>query len=1649
MNFNLNKTKKIIITSFILVFCFFIFPSHKAEAATRTISVAGGNFNATGTWDEGIVPVAGDAVVARGDGTSGNLTVNVASGGVGLLSFDMTGWTGILTMNNSITVSGTVTLVSGMGTIAGTGQFICNTSATLTSGGKIIPALNLGGTAQTYTLGDDWTVNGTVTFAGVNPVITINGNNLYMKGNLFGSTNIIDGTTNFFLIGTGTVNLNNNSQVIRNNLTINTAGTITFSATFGYSTGTLTYIAGTVANSTLTINGSATLNTNGIIWDNALWVRTAGTTTLLSNLSVSNTMTFIFSTIFAGSGVWTTKNFTDITAGTIVTLVAGQTYTVLGTGTMTVTGTSASHITIKSSVGGVKAILTLNVGATQALSYVNATDIDSNAGQTIYTLGGVLSNTLNWNTFSTEYFVNGGVNSNWLTTSNWAITSGGPGGYSAPSSVIDVIFDANSPNVTITGASQVKSIDFTNYTNTLTINSSLVSNGGNVTLGTGMTVTSTGGAPLLNIGVAGGTLTSNAVVWPYNMWIQRNSTLGDNWTVSGVLTIMTTAVVLNGFTMNVAGLVMTTSMSGTTNIVLNGTGTWSGAGTLKNNLTFNTAGTITVSGTVNYNTGILTYTAGTVVTTGSTLIIGASTTLNTDGIIWNNIIFGGTSTIINNSDLHIGGILTFTNAIQTLTLNGNNIYTANVNHFNGSTVTGTTNIIMNGTGTYNNNGTGTMSNPLIINSTGTVTFIGSVNFTTGSSLSYSAGTVIATTSFINMYGGGSLNIPNIVWGNIQFLNNGPLQLLTDTTIIGNLTSNGGAGAPTINGNTLYVGGGINTVTSGTFGGTTNFVMNGTGTLQNSSASGVIKNNLTINTTGIITIGTNLRYNTGTLTYTSGTVVTTGSTLIIAASTTLDTDRGGGNKITWNNVTVSAAATLTLSSDLSATGIFTASTGAITFSGTKNVSVGALTVSAGTLQIATISLTVTGVTSITGTLNDNSATGTNIFVGQVTVNSGGAWTANVANPAFTFRGGLAVNTASTFTGGTGIYTFDTNAQTISGTQNYTITNLHNNVTTGTGLTFSGAQPTVTTLTQGAGAVLTFSGTMPTITTLTATALGNNVQYTSSGAQNVIGTTYEILTINKSANTATLGGNTVIQSTGSLNVLLGTLNLSTLNFTNNSTSSISGVLDDSSSTGTDIFVGKITINPTGSWTSTGNSAYTLRGGLQNDGTFTSGTNIYTFDTSSQAISGLDAVSIDVVTITTITLTNSSTAGFTITTTLSGTGGLTQDTNASLNLGVSSVTPTLTATAVGNTVSYISTTGPQTIKNTTYNNLSIDKSAQTGTLGGATTVNANFTILSGTLDTSSSGNYSLDTGNISIGASGTLVANNSMISVAGNWTNRNVFTAGGSTVTFNGGTTAVIDGTTTFWNLTITHSSAKEVDFETAGTPIFGVDNIFTVTGHSGQLIKLYSKHSPTRWQFHPTGTAVVNYVDVQDGGCQPGAIIITPTNSIDSGNNELCWGFNKILTFSISSNSVGFGTLSPLSNRYATSDGLGSSSETEAHTISAATNGSGGYIITVQGPSLSSPYHTITSIGGTNTAPNPGTEQFGLRTNVTSGNGTVTSPYAASGFAYGADANTVSQIASGIGDGSTTTYSVRYLGDINSMTSAGNYSTALTYIVTGSF
>ena len=160
----------------------------------------------------------------------------------------------------------------------------------------------------------------------------------------------------------------------------------------------------------------------------------------------------------------------------------------------------------------------------------------------------------------------------------------------------------------------------------------------------------------------------------------------------------------------------------------------------------------------------------------------------------------------------------------------------------------------------------------------------------------------------------------------------------------------------------------------------------------------------------------------------------------------------------------------------------------------------------------------------------------------------------------------------------------------------------------------------------------------------------------------------------------------------------------------------------------------------------------------------------------------------------------------------------------------------------------------------------------------------------------------------------------------------------------------------------------------------------------------------------------------------------------------------LTFSISDNSIGFGTLLASGVRYATGDGIGSGSDTsDPHTISVSTNASSGYSATLSGTTLTCSAcggATVTPIGATALASSVGTEQFGLRLTVNSGTGTVSSPYNGANWAFDSVAMP-DLVMTGSGDGVTTVFGARYMTNISANTETGDYSSVLTYTVTATY
>lgn len=190
---------------------------------------------------------------------------------------------------------------------------------------------------------------------------------------------------------------------------------------------------------------------------------------------------------------------------------------------------------------------------------------------------------------------------------------------------------------------------------------------------------------------------------------------------------------------------------------------------------------------------------------------------------------------------------------------------------------------------------------------------------------------------------------------------------------------------------------------------------------------------------------------------------------------------------------------------------------------------------------------------------------------------------------------------------------------------------------------------------------------------------------------------------------------------------------------------------------------------------------------------------------------------------------------------------------------------------------------------------------------------------------------------------------------------------------------------------------------------------------------------------------NYA-LQDSIGEP-VIASTPTPTSTSGY-LMKLGFREMypdsyITFSLSATSIDLGTLSS------------SAAKTASHTMTADSNSTLGYTITVAGSTLTSGANTITAIGATPAASLPGSEQFGINlvANTSPAVGANTSGSAPIGSAANSY-NTANYFAFNSGDTVATStvqvnqtiYTVSYLANITSATEAGTYTTSLTYSAT---
>jgi hypothetical protein len=380
--------------------------------ATRTISNAGGNWNATATWAEGIVPTAADEVVATA--TSGNLTINT---NCQCRSADFTNYTGTLVHGSGYNWTiGDATLPTGNVALkfsAGMTYTKANNTATITFGGTAVGIQ-------------------TITFAGK----TV-GNIVFSTAGNAASWQLQDAMTGMTAatLTHSSGNVDTNSQNV-SMTTLLSSGTATRSLTLGASQITLSGGGTTVVN----------FNATGLTFN-------AGTSTI--TLTGAGTSTFtgggktFGSVVITGAGIWTvtgTNTFANFTrTGTAVKtdelrFTDNQTIT----GTLTLNGNGAiNRLYVRSTNYGTPVTLT---AASELLTWVDFRDIVGAGAAAPFSgtsIGDALGNSgIDFTPSVTRYWI--GATGNWSDVLEWSASSGGGGGASVPLPQDDAVFDVNS-----------------------------------------------------------------------------------------------------------------------------------------------------------------------------------------------------------------------------------------------------------------------------------------------------------------------------------------------------------------------------------------------------------------------------------------------------------------------------------------------------------------------------------------------------------------------------------------------------------------------------------------------------------------------------------------------------------------------------------------------------------------------------------------------------------------------------------------------------------------------------------------------------------------------------------------------------------------------------------------------------------------------------------------------------------------------------------------------------------------------------------------------------------------------------------------------------------------------------------------------------
>ncbi len=1121
---------------------------------------------------------------------------------------------GLVTLGSSINTSrlalsnassaGTTTLAAGVNlnlATGGTSTFATNTTTT----GTLIDAFTNPTSSFTFSASGSLDLTGKILFKTSTPY-SINNLIINKTAPLTWSQGLT--VTNLTLTN-GTI-INSTASSNANNITIADGGTITRSA----STAIITAPPVFAGKANVTIGGTLTAGSELL-----------GSTGSIGTLTVNNAFTYTLNACGATGTAITSAGVGYASAPTVT--FSSPTNGTTATGVALVSAGVLTTIYITNPGSGYTSTPTITIAAPPTAA--------AWAPNTVYATNAIVTN-------------DGGKIYVSISTAGTARSAGSGGPTGTGTSIVDLNSTGNSVTWKYIGSAVSTATATATYNspNTLTMDA--------LTIGSG---------------------TSGIVSFPNNsaaLTVTINNDVTVNAGASFTAGTQTNAVL---HTLNIGG-----NISGTGTFNMTGSGTTKAVDVTFNNASSSTitAGTLSFNSvTLNKSTGIsmsasasiantLTLTNGTLTVGANTLTIAGLPTVSTGIIDATNssatVVFTNTSSAVS-----LPSATCFNGNINSITLNGSGGITLNaaltipknLTLTSGTFDVSASNFDLNIGGNYANNG-GTFTAR-----SGTVTFNGTTQTIGGT----------ATTSFYNLSTSGSSSATtgfaltvtnNLVVGEGTTLSLAGFTFsVGGTTSIGNALGSGttgsliftsGTSSKTFTGLvTVYAGGTFSTanqtttvnfaggitnngtfnsssISSGTFNFTANQDMRGAGTLATTIyfnttnlSTGVTINNYTSFSSGAgLSAGgagcSWVQQVNSTFYYGSTTLPTSNFTFVASTNTpnTVNYNRNNNQTVLatdYSNLTLSTGPTKTLSANLVVLGNLFIDNGA-----TLN------TTSAYTVSV-TGTTTVGGGTS--GTFTVATSSGTNSFTGLVTVANGGTWNNSSGNFPITFQGGIS--NSGTFTAGSGVHTFSTNAQALSGTlslPSVTVTAI--TLTNNGNLTITTALAGTGTFTQGNNSTvnLGMSG-LPGITAMTATATGNTVNYNRSGTQTIFGCNYVNLTLSGtsaktfSSPTATISGNLTLSGTasvtstgiplaigGDFTISEGTsFTVNANNFTvsgntfigNSNGLGTSGTLSYSSSTGTRVFSGNFTIYAGGTWNNPARAhSPTVGGDLTNNGT-----------------------------------------------------------------------------------------------------------------------------------------------------------------------------------------------------------------------------------------------------------------------------------------------------------------------------------------------------------------------------------------------------------------------------------------------------------------